>query len=215
MLAAQLEKGEAESLIEHFPGVSIAALNSPTSVTFSGHRDGVDGIARELKSRGTWFKFLRVSHAFHSADMEPARGELQRSLRDLSPAVPQLPYVSAVTGQPLHDNSMDAEYWWRNVRQCVRFQEGIRWLLEQEFDVFLEVSPHPVLSGSIIQTATDSHRSVRVFPSLRRGDSERKTMLGSLGALFTLGRDVNWDSLYPSTEKAVPSFARISPSCSL
>ena len=97
MLAAQLDEEEASALVSLYQGeISLAAVNSPGSVTLSGDADAVACMVGRLQDQGTQCKALRVSHAFHSAAMDPARDELIRSLKGLSASSPRITFVSTV-----------------------------------------------------------------------------------------------------------------------
>lgn len=198
MLATDLTEEEAQETIAFYDGrVSLAAVNGPRSTTLSGEADAVEEIAQRLKKHGKWCKCLRVSHAFHSAMMDPTRDELLRSLRRLDGSSPLLPMVSTVRGEPVQEGVIAPEYWWQNVRGCVRFSKAIDWLIKQGYHTFLEVGPHPALFASIAQCAGKGGQPATIFPSLWRDEDERSVMLGSLGGLFTLGRSVNWDAVCP------------------
>ena len=198
MLAAELTAEEAADVIKEYDGrVSLAATNGPRSVTLSGRPEDIGQLRRRLDGVGNWCRLLDVNHAFHSPDMEAAKPELLKTLTDLSPSPSSSKFISTVTGGPLDASALTAEYWWRNVRQCVRFHEAVDGLLRQSFDTFVEVGPHPALLQSVLQIAAAGGHGVRTLPSLQRGHHGRETMLNSLGALFTLGSPVDWEMLKP------------------
>ncbi len=124
--------------------------------------------------------------------MEPARPALLEALAHIRPRPTTLPLYSTVTGQLAVGTELDAEYWWRNVRQPVRFAEAIERLLDQNQNTFLEISPHPVLGSAVAECAHARGKPARALPSLRRKEAERAQMLRSLGILYTLGRPIDW-----------------------
>ncbi|MBI2378843.1 MAG: thioester reductase domain-containing protein [Deltaproteobacteria bacterium] len=200
MLAAGIGASEAERFARQFEGkVYVAALNSPASVTLSGDGPALQQVAKELDAKGLFARFLQVPYAFHSAQMDPVREELLRSLEGLRSAPPRIPFASTVTGD-LVDASTDLseEYWWRNVRQTVRFSPAISRLGAEGYTHFLEVGPHPVLAGSVKECLSSRSLAAITFPSLRRGSPERQTILGSLGALHTFGHPADLAALYSS-----------------
>src|SRR5262249_41873902 len=131
--------------------IALAAVNSPTSATLSGDPAALQELAQSLEEQGVYCQFLRVNYAFHSAQMDPVHDELLASLTGLAPQSPGLPMVSPVTGELIDGEALAAPYWWQNVRQTVRFAPAVDWLIDQGYDVFVEVSPHPVLSGAVAQ----------------------------------------------------------------
>ena len=205
MLAATLDAKEAEEIAASFPGkVAVAAFNSPVSVTFSGEPAPLEEIARTLESRGIFNRFLQVNYAFHSHLMDPARRDLLEALGKVETSAARLALYSTVTGTATDGRDLDADYWWRNVRQPVRFYAAIDELVAQGHRLFLELSAHPVLTGSIREVF--AHRAVQgeVVFSLRRKQPEMESMLQNLGALHAVGSPVGWKSIYLASDPGTP-----------
>ncbi len=204
MLSVGLPVSEAEQVIQGFEDlVSVAAINSPTSATLSGDTEALQEISDLLVQRGIFCRFLAVNYAFHSPQMEPVKRELLASLDGLAPSRPDLPILSTVTGKPGEDRPFDKHYWLDSVRECVRFAEAVNGLIERSHDVFLELSPHPVLSVSISECLHHRSRKGAVLPSLRRKEDDRGVMLASLGALYTLGHPIDWQKLWAQGGRCV------------
>jgi acyl transferase domain-containing protein len=193
MLAVGLSMTEAQDAIRGYEDrVALAAINGPTSATLSGDPSALETIAEGLESQGVFNQFLRVNYAFHSMQMDPVQGELLDALEGLDHLAPTGPIVSTVTGKPVEGRYLDAHYWWRNVRQSVLFAPAIDHLIAGGYDTFVEVSAHPVLSGSVAQCLAYRGQKGTVVPSLRRHEAERAMMLASLGALYTVGYPLDW-----------------------
>ncbi len=176
---------------------------APHSVTLSGEAEPLEEIARVLEQRQVFCRFLQVQYAFHSAQMDPVRDELLASLRGLQPRAATLPLFSTVSGRRIDGPEMEAEYWWRNVRQTVQFAAGVEHLLEWGGDTVVELSPHPVLTTSLAECSQHGGKKVQVMPSLRRREEERATMLRSLGRLYTLGYPLDWRGVSPGLAKTL------------
>ena len=146
-------------------------MNSPSSVTFSGEAGPLEEIAGRLEARGVFCRFLRVRYAFHSAQMDPIRDELLAALEGIRPRPASLPLVSTVTGRPVEGPELGPEYWWDNVRRTVRFADGVERLIELGCDTAVELSPHPVLTASVIECY--QHRGQRRRPCCRRSAATR------------------------------------------
>ncbi len=199
MLAASLDVEQAEQLAAKYgDGVSLAANNSPTSVAFSGDAGLLEEIAKELDGRGVFQKFLRVEYAFHSAQMDPLRDELLAALSDLTPRTAKRALISSVTGERVDGSELDAEYWWRNVRQTVRFAAGADALLEDGVDLFVELAPHPVLSGYLKESAHARRARAVVLPTLKRDSDEPGSLVETLGALHANGFSPDLTSIAPA-----------------
>jgi acyl transferase domain-containing protein/acyl carrier protein len=204
MLALGIAVEEARELLAgHGEHVSLAAINSPTSVTLSGEPAALEEIARIVEGRGAFCRFLQVQYAFHSAQMDPVRDELLAALEGLRPGRAALPLFSTVTGQRVQGPEMGPEYWWHNVRRTVRFADGVAHLIETGCDAVLELSPHPVLAAAVAECYQQHHKKVSVLPSLRRKEEERFTLLRSLGTLHVLGYPIDWHGLLPGPHRFV------------
>src|SRR5262249_9045654 len=179
MLAAQLSAEEAVQVVAPYDGrVAIGALNAPASVMLSGDGAALEEIAATLASRDVFHRFLQLSYAFHSPQMDPVREELLRSLGTVARGCARLPMISTVSAAEIVGDELCGEYWWRNVRETVRFAPAIGALLRRGWRVFLEVSAHPAVGASIAECLRHHSCKGVVLPSLRRNEAERATMLG-------------------------------------
>jgi acyl transferase domain-containing protein len=127
--------------------------------------------------------------------LDAVRDEMRRSIEGLRPRDANIPMLSTVSADWVRGPELDVDYWWRNFREPVHFAHGVERLLKEGFSTFVEISPHPVLSGSVLECATQCQRSVQMVPSLRRQEEERTTLLKGLGTLFTLGVPIDWQPL--------------------
>ncbi len=197
MLAVGLTVDEAKQWVDFDrEDLSIAAMNGPSSLTISGDREAIDSLEKRLSSAGIFARKLAVEYAFHSAHMDPVQGELLRALATIRPRATELQLVSTVTGRTIDGSQLDADYWWRNVRQGVRFADAMRAMAESGWNTLLELGPHPVLAFAITECFQAARESVRVFPSLRREQNDLSCTLRSLGSLYQLGFEVDWEALY-------------------
>ena len=181
----------------------IAALNSPATTVLAGEPDALAETLASLRERSVTCRELRVEYAFHSPQMERSAAELTAALRGLRLQPAELRFVSTVTGHAAAGTDLDAGYWGRNVREPVRFSAAVSVLAAEGSDLFLEMGPHPVLSVSISECAELSRATARTLPSLRRGHGDRRSLLASLGALYTLGYPVDWRGLHPEGGRLV------------
>jgi len=146
---------------------------------------------------------IKVDFASHSPQMEPLRADLLQALEGLQPRAESVPIYSTVTGQVSHGLEFDPLYWARNMREPVLFSTAVQHLLEDGHDIFLEISPHPTLLSAIQQGFHHFGQKGAVLPSLRREEDEHTVLLGSLGALYTLGYPVDWKLIYPTAGRCV------------
>ncbi|HKM48551.1 MAG TPA: beta-ketoacyl synthase N-terminal-like domain-containing protein [Terriglobales bacterium] len=188
--------------------VSIAAGNGPTSTVLSGDPAALETIVSRLQRQDIFCRMLKVDFAAHSPQMEPLRADLERALQGLQPRPASMPIYSTVTGQLAGGLSFDPLYWSSNLREPVLFSAAVQQLLKDGHDIFLELSPHPILLSSIQQEYRHAGIEGAVIPSLRREEEEAKVLAGSLGALYTSGYQIEWSRIYPKLGRSVqlPSY---------
>ena len=194
MLAVGLSAGKAAPLLNAFrERVSLAAVNSPRSVTFTGDEDALVEIANTLRDMEVFTRMLDGRVPYHSHYMDPLKDELIESLLSITPQSASIPFYSVVTGDRADGREVDASYWWSNVREPVMFAPAVEKILEAGVDVFVELGPHPVMGRSVVEIVTDRNEgAVPVLMSLRRETPERPAMLAALSSLYTLGSRVDW-----------------------
>ncbi|GHJ39082.1 hybrid non-ribosomal peptide synthetase/type I polyketide synthase [Streptomyces sp. TS71-3] len=217
MLAVGLPEAEAERrILPHRDRVSVAAANSPSSTTLSGDPEVLREIADRLGEEQVFARFLTVQVPYHSVRMDEIKDELLAALAGLAPRPAEVPlYLTAQEGTA-HGTELDAAYWWRNVRDQVRFRSAVDALARDGYGVFLEIGPHPVLAHAIREClqedgapgadpgtapaaeALDGRPKSLVLPSIRRGEDEPERFTRSLAALHNAGVHVDWDVLQPT-----------------
>ncbi len=166
-LAAGAE--EAAALVAG-TAVEVAALNAPGSVTLAGPEADLAVVRERAEARRIGWIGLDLDYAFHSAAMDPARDGLLAELAGLRPAAPALPMLSTVTGAALAAGEAGPAYWWRNLRQPVRFEAAMRAALAQGARLFLEIGPNPVLQSYLRETCRAARLPAACLPSLSRRD---------------------------------------------
>lgn len=209
MLATGLSWPQAIEAVAPFADrVAAGAYNGPNSAVLSGDGPTLEAIAATLEARGIFNRFLQVNYAFHSQQMDPVRERLLRALGPVEVRPAEICLMSTVSGDEAKAADFGADYWWQNVRQPVLFATAIEVLVRRGHRTFLELSAHPVLAGPIGECMKAAGARGTVLPSLRRKESERATMLGSLGALHVLGIPVDFSALYPSAHVVrLPTYA--------
>ncbi|RMH49870.1 MAG: acyltransferase domain-containing protein, partial [Alphaproteobacteria bacterium] len=151
-------------------GISVAGINSPRSVTVSGDREQLSALLGWLRrKRRVAGVMLDVEIPYHSAAVEPLRARMIEDLRGLVPAPGQLLYASATTGQIADGRALDCDYWWRNARDVVRFQEAVGALVAAGCRAFVEISPRPVLAAYVRDTLRGLGASGEVVRTMDQG----------------------------------------------
>ncbi|WP_344599159.1 acyltransferase domain-containing protein, partial [Streptomyces violaceusniger] len=171
MVSVSLPVGEVrERLGVWGERLSVAAVNGPSAVVVSGDADALDELVAVCEAEGIRARRVPVDYASHCAHVEAIEGELLRELAGIDPRSSLVPFYSTVAGGVLDTTGLDAGYWYRNLRQTVRFDEAVRALLADGFQVFVEASAHPVLTMGVEQTAEEHGTRVTAVGSLRRDE---------------------------------------------
>ncbi|WP_394849915.1 acyltransferase domain-containing protein [Pendulispora brunnea] len=198
MLLLELGRRDTTQAIASFGDrVTIAASNGPRSTVVAGDTATISELKGLLERNGVSSRPIKnVQGASHSRFVDALRAPLLDGLSGISPRPGTVKFWStAVKEQPA---SLDNAYWWKNLRQPVRFAERIEELAKGGYDVFVEVSPHPVLIGPMTEIFQELEASAVAVGTLRREKPEQATLLAALGSVHCAGGAVNWKKLYPA-----------------
>ncbi|WP_435817557.1 type I polyketide synthase [Micromonospora sediminicola] len=195
MVSVATTADEATETIGRWDGrVALAAVNGPTSVVVSGDAAALDELVAHYESRGVRVRRVPVDYASHSAHVEPLREHLLARLAAIEPRTGTVRFRSTVTGDWTDTAGLDADYWYRNLRETVRFDDAVRDLTAAGYRTFVEVSAHPVLTMAVQDSAeaVTGPDAVTVTGSLRRDEGGLDRFHRSLAALHTAGTAVDW-----------------------
>lgn len=192
MFAVQAREDEVAPMLGH--DVSIAAVNGPASVVISGAHDAVSAIADRLRGQGRRVHRLAVSHAVHSALMEPMIAEFTAVAAELSVGLPTIPVISNVTGQLVADDFASADYWARHIRAVVRFGDSVRSAHCAGASRFIEVGPGGGLTSLIEASLADAQ--IVSVPTLRKDRPEPVSVMTAAAQGFVSGMGLDWASVF-------------------
>ncbi|MFC8850899.1 MULTISPECIES: SDR family NAD(P)-dependent oxidoreductase [unclassified Micromonospora] len=194
----------AEELIAGCGGrVEIGAVNGPSAVVLTGELAGIEAIAATAAERGIWHRRLAADYASHSFLVEELREPMLRGLDGVGERpdrglVPGCRFFSTVDVRWIGEReTLDAEYWFRNLRQPVRFDPAIR-AVAAEARAIVEVSTHPGLAASLLDIVADAGGTAAVLGTLRRDEGGRRRLLTALAAAFAAGLPVDWTGTVPA-----------------
>ncbi|MFJ9953654.1 type I polyketide synthase, partial [Kitasatospora sp. NPDC091207] len=211
MASVPLSLAEVEERLAAYGAeLSVAAVNGPRAVVVSGSTGALDELLAALTAEDVRARRIPVDYASHSAHVEGIRGRLLAELRDLAPRPADTPLWSTVTGEWLDTAGMDADYWYENLRRTVRFADGTAALLASGHSTFVEISPHPVLTPGIGETAEERGAGhAVVVGSLRRHHGGLQQLLSNAAALHVRGVPVDWAALFDGPRRPVelPTYA--------
>ncbi|MFD8202711.1 type I polyketide synthase, partial [Streptomyces sp. NPDC059701] len=201
MVSVSLSAEEVGERLSAWGGrLSVAAVNGPAVVVVSGDADALDELLAVCEAEGVRARRVAVDYASHCAHVEEIEDVLSRDLAGIAPQPSTVPFYSTVTAGVVDTSSLDAGYWYRNLRQTVRFADTLRALLDDGFRLFVESSAHPVLTMGVEQTAeTHINTPVTAVGSLRRGEGGLTRFLSSAAEAFVGGAAVDWAGVFSGT----------------
>ncbi|WP_369393232.1 beta-ketoacyl synthase N-terminal-like domain-containing protein [Streptomyces sp. CG1] len=214
MISVPLPVAEvAERIAPWQDHVAVAAVNGPASTVLAGETAVLDQLLAAYEAENARARRIDVDYASHSPGMDAVRDELLTALADIAPrAATDIAFYSTVTAAPVADTTrLDAAYWFRNLRQTVRFGETVCALLADGHRLFVEASPHPVLVVGVQETAdlftTDDDPAV-VVGTLRRDQGDTVRLLTSQAQAQVSGAEVDWRPALPGARPVdLPTYA--------
>jgi myxalamid-type polyketide synthase MxaE and MxaD len=195
MAVVGLSVAQAQAAIKDYADrLSVAVSNSPTSTVLSGDPAALEAVIATLQAQDIFCRRVKVDVAAHSPHMDALHGELVTALREVHPQSAVIAIYSTVTGQVIDGAVLNGTYWGRNLREPVLFAAAVEQAIAAGVTTFIELSPHPILTQAIEQTA---QANLVVLPSLRREEDEQVSLLTSLGDLYVAGYPVDWRKVCP------------------
>ena len=197
MLAVPLSEKDLEPYLG--ADVSLAVVNGPEMCVASGDTGAVGKLENSLRQLNVQCRHLHTSHAFHSKMMDPIIDQFAELVHAVSFDIPRIPIVSTVTGKSVQsDEIMEPAYWVKNLRQTVRFSDGLVQLMSEPNRILLEVGPGQTL-GTLARQHPNRSNSHIVLSSMRHPyetTSDIDFILNTLGWLWLAGVTVDWKGFY-------------------
>ncbi|NUP48905.1 MAG: SDR family NAD(P)-dependent oxidoreductase, partial [Catenulispora sp.] len=189
--------------------VSVAAVNGPAATVVSGEPAALRELQAIVEAEEIRARMIPVDYASHSAHVDALRDEILRVLAGITPCATRIPMISAMSGEWLTGPEMDADYWYASLRATVEFDRAIRGLSETGHQVFIEVSPHPVVTGALADTLDAVEAAAPVVTgTLRRDDGGPARLIASLAQAWTHGAAVDWTAVLGRGQRVdLPTYA--------
>ncbi|MBR9805915.1 MAG: acyltransferase domain-containing protein [Alphaproteobacteria bacterium] len=191
MASVFADEDTLRNIISASPSIEIAAYNGPANHVLSGPSSDLEPLVARLNADGIRADILRIAFAAHCKLVDPVVDRFRAAAQRVRFGKASIPIVSNLTGGYGAEIST-AEHWSNHLRQPVRFSDGIRTLLDAGITHFIEIGPHPVLSGMAAEIAAGTHTSAPVFlPSLRRDGNLGQDLASSVGRLYVDGAGID------------------------
>lgn len=213
MLGVLLSEGETRALIPSEAGVSIAAINAPSTCVVSGPFPAIEKLEQTFTEKKIPYRRLHTSHAFHSAMMDPILDAFGDAVRSVQLHAPVIPYISNITGTWIKPaEASDAQYWVRHLRHAVRFADGASELLKDKGRICLEVGPGNTLTQLISQhPGKGADRPLLHSLPHPKNDpqKDREFILMTQGKLWIEGASLDWQRFHSGETRhrvALPTY---------
>ncbi|WP_067470167.1 type I polyketide synthase [Actinomadura macra] len=198
MASLGVSEEEARRVLGSTEDVVVAAVNGPSSTVVSGPPAQVAAVVAAVQERGLRARTVEVDYASHGPQVDRIVGELTETLAGIVPVGGEMAFYSTVTGTRIDTAHLDTDYWVTNLRRPVRFADAVGALLGAGHRVFIEASPHPVLTVGMEECFERAEVAAAAVPTLRRDEGDRARIGRALGAAFTAGTPVDWASWFPA-----------------
>jgi acyl transferase domain-containing protein/acyl carrier protein len=204
MAMVELSGDKLDKALKPFGGlISIAAYNSPVSTVISGDSEAIKDLIKSLEMQNVFNRLINVDIASHSYQTDILKDDLLAQIAGVSPLPGNIPLISTVHPSVLSAENFVGSYWVDNVRMPVKFLQAVSSLVDQQDHVFIELSPHPILTRSINEIC-GTERNCLALGSMERDEDERKSMFNTLSKLHINGYAVNWKNVYKNNIAATP-----------
>ncbi|SFW88490.1 Acyl transferase domain-containing protein [Amycolatopsis australiensis] len=205
MLSVPLPVAEVEAELD--PRLGIAAVNGPSATVVSGEVAALDAAQAAWEAEGVRVRRVPVDYASHSPQVEAIRERILADLAPVNPSSVDTAFLSTLTGEAIDTAELTADYWYRNLRATVRFEDAVRVAIAAGHTVFVESSAHPVLTVGVQQTLDELEVSGAVVPTLRRDHGGLRQLYTAFGQAFVHGVAVAWEKLTPGRRVGLPTYA--------
>ncbi|MBT2897688.1 SDR family NAD(P)-dependent oxidoreductase [Streptomyces sp. McG3] len=182
--------------------LDVAAINGPAATIVSGDADALREMVDGFRAEGVSAKTIPVSYASHSSHVEAVRDDLALALKDIEPRGTGLTFFSTVTTRPLDTALMNADYWYENLRETVRFEDTVRAALADGCTTFVEISPHPVVAVGLNQITDDAV----ITGTLRRDKGGLDQFYAALARVHVTGAPVAWENVVSGRTVELPTY---------
>ncbi|MER8187632.1 SDR family NAD(P)-dependent oxidoreductase [Kitasatospora sp. NPDC094015] len=195
MAAVAAPVDQVAPLLEPYPDLAVAAVNSPEQTVISGGSDALAAVVAQLTEAGLRVKELKVSHAFHSPLMTEVFDEFRAAIKDIAFREPSLTLISNLTGKVARFAEIsDPEYWIRHIGEAVEFSAGMRTLERRGKHAIIEIGPSPALTGAAKQSVTPQDHLWIGGTSPK--DTDGRALRAAVAQFYAAGLAFSWHGFH-------------------
>jgi acyl transferase domain-containing protein/acyl carrier protein len=183
--------------------LSVAVQNSPNSTVIAGDPTRLQKLYDQLDKEGRFVRMVKVDVASHSPQMDNLLSPLKDALKDINTQNSSIVFYSTALREKVKGSELNADYWVKNLRNPVQFGAVIQDIAKKDQAVFIELTPHPVLSNAVQENLDFVKKRNTTIPSLWREKDELVSFYTAFGQYFESGIEVDWTKIYPEVQKFV------------
>lgn len=229
MLAVGAGAAEIAPLLKclHHGKVTIACINSPSSITASGDAEAIKELAAIIEKKGLFNRQLKVDLAYHSHHMLHVAEEYRTAIAHIQPRVDkQVAFFSSLVGRQIDASELTTSYWVDNLTSPVQFSQSMQSLCsstglgssgQETVSMLCEIGPHSALEGpvkQILKSMGKEASKIQYVPSLVRNKDATETALTLAATLLMNGQNLNFaavnfakaDEKKPTLLSSLPSY---------
>ncbi|UCH95826.1 MAG: aminotransferase class III-fold pyridoxal phosphate-dependent enzyme, partial [Candidatus Aminicenantes bacterium] len=168
--------------------IFIAGHNSPKAVIVSGQKRAIKKLVEPLIKEKVFCKLLNISAPFHSPVIERYKKEFYNGIKDIRPGKALMPIYSSLHGGLSKETDYSPSYWTEHLVKPVNFSGAIQAMINHGYGIFLEISPHPILTQSIkeILEAAGQEEGL-ALGTLKRDEDEKQELFNCFARLALAG----------------------------
>lgn len=208
MAVVGLAHTDIEARLDDTDGrVSVAAVNSGRSTVIAGAVEPLEALLADLEKEQVFVRRVDVDYASHSPQVEPVRAAVLDALDGVVTCPTPVAWYSSVTGEQV-TGELEADYWYTNLREPVRFAATARRMAADGYTCFLELSPHPSLLTALHTIGEDHGHDLAAIGTLRRDEDAAACLDQATAQLHVRGRQIQWRRLVADTAPVdLPTYA--------
>ncbi|MBF0527849.1 MAG: type I polyketide synthase [Deltaproteobacteria bacterium] len=177
--------------------LTLAGINSSKGATIAGPIDRLSDLEAVLTERGIFHKRLDLDYPFHCPVMDEIKNDFLRALPEVQTNKVVIPYYSTVTGNRLSGRELTNDYWWKNIRKPVLFEQAIMNILSKGINIFIEIGPHAVLRSYMNDCLKDRETDGRVISTIMRGNDDPRLIINAVSQAVIAGATMDLKSQFP------------------
>jgi phthiocerol/phenolphthiocerol synthesis type-I polyketide synthase E len=210
MLSVSLPEAELRAILPD--ALDLAAVNGPSLCVVGGPAEAVDAFQAQLEAREVHCQRLHTSHAFHSRMMDPIVARFEQVVASVERRRPEISYVSNVTGTWItEDQARDPRYWAEHLRGAVRYDDGLRLIMQEPDRILLEMGPGRSLATLARRHPAREARQVvlTLLPHAQDDQTDTQTLWNAVAAMWLEGLEPKWPRFYDHEERhrvALPTY---------